>query len=131
MGDGGECGMKFLLDMNLSPAWIETLAEGGWSAVHWRMVGDPAATDATIMAWAVTHGYVVFTHDLDFGTALAATKATAPTVIQIRTQDTMPHTWGSRLLQFLAEHTAVIERGALITIDERKARIRILPFPNS
>jgi len=32
----------------------------------------------------------VFTHDLDFGDILAATGAEAPSVIQVRTEDTTP-----------------------------------------
>lgn len=32
-------------------------------------------------------GYVVFTHDLDFGDILAATNADDPSVIQVRTQN--------------------------------------------
>jgi len=33
--------MKLLLDMNLSPRWIQTLEDQGWEAVHWTSVGDP------------------------------------------------------------------------------------------
>jgi predicted nuclease of predicted toxin-antitoxin system len=29
------------------------------------------------MNWALTNGYIVFTHDLDFGAILAATQANA------------------------------------------------------
>jgi predicted nuclease of predicted toxin-antitoxin system len=39
------------------------------------------------MKWANDNGYVVFTHDLDFGALLATTHAQGPSVIQIRTQD--------------------------------------------
>jgi hypothetical protein len=34
----------------------------------------------------------------------------------------------TRLIETIREHQAVIEKGALVTIDETKARIRILPF---
>ena len=27
--------MKLLIDMNLSPEWIEELQSYGWQAVHW------------------------------------------------------------------------------------------------
>lgn len=27
--------MKFLIDMNLSPDWINVLTKEGWEAVHW------------------------------------------------------------------------------------------------
>jgi predicted nuclease of predicted toxin-antitoxin system len=70
--------MRLLLDMNLSPSWVGFLRESGVEAVHWSTVGDPRASDATIMAWARHGGYVVFTHDLDFSALLAATEATGP-----------------------------------------------------
>lgn len=28
--------MKLLLDMNLSPLWIEFFERNGWAAVHWQ-----------------------------------------------------------------------------------------------
>jgi len=69
--------MKILLDMNLSPEWVEIFARHGWEALHWSKAGDPGATDNTIMEWARVNGYIVFTHDLDFGTILATTRAGA------------------------------------------------------
>jgi predicted nuclease of predicted toxin-antitoxin system len=57
--------MKLLVDMNLSPAWIDFLGARGIEAVHWASVGDPAASDALILDYAASNGFVVFTHDLD------------------------------------------------------------------
>ncbi len=82
--------MKLLIDMNLSPDWVEVFRRNGWEALHWSMVGDPRATDRAIMEWARANGYVVFTHDLDFGALLAVTQLNGPSVIQVRTQDIMP-----------------------------------------
>jgi hypothetical protein len=42
------------------------------------------------MAWALANGYVVFTHDLDFGTMLALTDASGPSVLQVRAQSVLP-----------------------------------------
>jgi predicted nuclease of predicted toxin-antitoxin system len=120
--------MKLLIDMNLSPNWVNTLAEGGWTAIHWQSIGDPRAKDVVIMSWARSNGYIIFTNDLDFGTLLAITRAQGPSVIQARTQDVMPQTLGKRILQILDEHGEVLQKGALITVDETKSRVRILPF---
>lgn len=60
--------IRVLVDMNLSVQWVAALAEHGWHAVHWSQVGQPTAPDAAVLAWASAHGYVVFTHDLDYGT---------------------------------------------------------------
>ena len=120
--------MKLVLDMNLSPIWVDALRQEGVEAVHWQTVGDPRAQDAVIMAWARDNGYIVFTHDLDFGVLLALTQAQSPSVIQVRTQDVMPHKLKSRIVQVLQDYGEALDAGALVTIDEAKSRIRLLPF---
>ena len=60
--------MKLLIDMNLSPGWVEVFKQQGLEALHWSAVGDPRAPDPIIMEWARANEYVLFTHDLDFGT---------------------------------------------------------------
>ena len=59
--------MKIVIDMNLSPQWVQVLMNAGHEAVHWSTIGAPNAPDREIMAWAQANGFVVFTHDLDFG----------------------------------------------------------------
>ena len=120
--------MKILVDMNLSPLWCDALRESGWESVHWSQVGSPRATDREIMGWAHANGFVVFTNDLDFGSILAATRAAGPSVIQVRTQDvSIAHLKDIVVALFLRfEHA--LEAGALITVDEARSRIRILPL---
>jgi predicted nuclease of predicted toxin-antitoxin system len=120
--------MKILIDMNLAPEWVSVLEAAGFETVHWSTVGDPRATDRTIMAWAVTYGYVVFTHDLDFGTLLAINQADAPSVIQVRTQDTLPSSIGNLVIDALRQFQTELKIGALITVDEARAKARILPI---
>jgi predicted nuclease of predicted toxin-antitoxin system len=120
--------MKLLVDMNLSPGWVDLIQQGGWEAVHWFLIGNSRATDQTIMDWARENGFSVFTHDLDFGTILAVTRAQKPSVVQVRTQDVMPQALGNRILQVLRDYEPFIEKGALVTVDEGKSRVHILPF---
>lgn len=72
--------IRILVDMNLSPDWIALLQAHGWPAVHWSEVGNPSVPDRAPMDWVLANEHVVFTHDLDFGTALALTHATGPSV---------------------------------------------------
>lgn len=120
--------MKILLDMNLSPAWTSFLKDAGWEATHWSTVGDPRAPDVVLMAWAREHGYVVFTHDLDFGTMLALTRAPGPSVIQIRCEDITPSGSGALVVRALRQFGETLERGALVVVDEARLRARVLPF---
>jgi predicted nuclease of predicted toxin-antitoxin system len=120
--------MKLLIDMNLSPKWVSVLEEAGWEAVHWSRIGRPDAPDHEILRYAKSNGYVIFTHDLDFGTILAATKADCPSVIQIRAQDVAPQHLGSLVLSALRQFDRHLEEGALVTVDQKKLRARILPL---
>jgi predicted nuclease of predicted toxin-antitoxin system len=120
--------MKILLDMNLPPAWVDFLENHGIQAIHWSNVGSHSASDKEIMTWAKKHGYIVFTHDLDFGAILAASKDNGPSVIQVRTQNVMPNVIGSIVVKAINEFMAEIQSGALISIDVHKSRVRILPF---
>ncbi|MFH1116079.1 MAG: DUF5615 family PIN-like protein [Pseudomonadota bacterium] len=64
--------MRFLIDMNLSPRWVEVFHRHGWAGVHWSSICDPRASDRTLMDRARVNGYVVFTNDLDLGVILDA-----------------------------------------------------------
>jgi len=120
--------VKILIDMNLSPNWVPLLEAEGFESVHWSIVGDPRASDRTILQWALTNHYVIFTNDLDFSAILAATQAAAPSVIQIRGQDVLPTSIGSLVIDVLKQFDSVLEAGALISVDESRARVRILPI---
>ena len=120
--------MRLVIDMNLSPAWVGVFADQGIEAVHWSVIGPANAPDVEIMAWATLHECVVFTHDLDFGTLLRLTTALKPSVIQIRAEDVRPATMGKYVCAAIAQTTADLERGALLTIDPRKNRISLLPL---
>lgn len=120
--------MKFLLDMNISPLWIEVLKSNGWETVHWSQVGDPRAPDRDVLKWAKDNGYVLFTHDLDFGSILAASGDSGPSVIQIRIHNALPDSAGELLVKTVKEHRENLTTGALISIDAVRQRLRILPL---
>ena len=120
--------VKLLIDMNLSPDWISVLDEHGWQAVHWSTVGDPRASDRTIMEWATRHGYTVFTHDLDFGTVLSLTHATGPSVFQVRAQDILRDSLEQAVIAALKQHEADLASGALVVLDQSRTRVRVLPI---
>jgi len=120
--------MKLVVDVNLPPKWVEFLATRGIEAVHWSQVGDLRATDAAIMRWARDGGYIVLTSDLDFSAMLATSGAAEPSVLQVRTQDVFPESLGAQVIRVLLEQSDALESGAIITIDELAARVRILPI---
>jgi len=120
--------IKILIDMNLSPDWVPLLQNAGWQATHWSKVGDPKATDRTIIDWAEANGYIVFTHDLEFGTILALTHKSGPSVLQVRGQNVLPDHMGNLIIAALGQHESDLEAGALAVVEESKNRVRILPI---
>ena len=120
--------MKILVDMNLTPAWVQYFATQHIESAHWSELGDPRALDPEIMEFANDNHFVVFTHDLDFGDILAITHARGPSVIQARVDDPVPETIGDAVVAAIVENAAHLERGALLTIDPDRLRVRILPI---
>ena len=123
--------MKLLVDMNLSPRWVQVLADAGIDAVHWSMLGAANAPDVAIMAFARINDYVVLTHDLDFSAILAATHGDKPSVVQIRSEDVSPFVIGTAVIDALRQMSTELNDGALITIDPSRTRLRLLPLRSS
>jgi predicted nuclease of predicted toxin-antitoxin system len=81
------------------------------------------------MEWARIQGQVVLTHDLlDFGSLLFLANTSAPSVIQIRAEHILPTFVGPAVLETLDVAARMLEAGALVTIDPRRRRIRLLPL---
>ena len=120
--------MRLLIDVNLSVEWVDALARHRHDAIHWAAVGDPRASDVQIMKWARENGRVVFTHDLDFGTLLALTHADGPSVLQVRGQNVLPEHLAPLVVTALDKYESALASGALVVVDERKSRVRVLPL---
>jgi predicted nuclease of predicted toxin-antitoxin system len=123
--------VKLLVDMNLSPSWVERLARHGFEAVHWSTMGAAAAPDVEILTFANEHRFVVITNDLDFSAILAAGAVDGPSVVQLRTQDVLSESAAGIVATALEAHREDIERGALLSIDEAGTRVRVLPLRRS
>lgn len=120
--------MKLLIDMNLSPAWVGFLAGAGLEAVHWSQLGRADASDSEIMAYARANDLVVLTHDLDFSAILAATHGDKPSVVQIRADSLDIGYLGANVISAVLQMRAYLDEGALLTIDPKRFRLRVLPL---
>ncbi len=70
----------------------------------------------------------MFTHDLDFGTMLALTHDTGPSVLQVRGQDILPAAMEGVVIAALRQHEADLASGALVVVDAVRSRVRVLPI---
>jgi predicted nuclease of predicted toxin-antitoxin system len=120
--------MRFLVDMNLSPRWVDFLTAAGHEAVHWVDVGEPNAPDRVILDHAHGNRQVILTQDLDFGTLLAVGGLSTPSVIQFRAQAVLPSDVGEQLLAAIEVSSAHLETGALVTVDPVGHRVTVLPI---
>lgn len=119
--------MRFLIDMNLSPGWVDYLTRAGHHAEHWSTIGPGDAPDDELLAYAARHEQVILTQDLDFGTLLAREGLTT-SVIQFRTQAVLPGDLGPALLAAIDAAQPHLDAGALVTIDPTKHRLTLLPI---
>ncbi|HEY1189689.1 MAG TPA: DUF5615 family PIN-like protein [Gemmata sp.] len=119
---------SILVDMNLSPDWIPVLNTAGHTAVHWSEIGDLHALDPELAQWARDNEHVILTHDLDFGDILAHTRASRPSVVIIRADDPRAAAIGNQVIAALQRHATELASGALVIVDIRRSRVRILPI---
>lgn len=123
--------MRVLVDMNLSPKWAGFLESAGIFARHWSTIGATNAPDSELMRHAATNDYIILTHDLDFGSILAASGGVSPSVVQIRADDLSFAAIGDKVVAALRQMASELADGALITVDARRARLTLLPIPQS
>ncbi len=80
------------------------------------------------MNWARSHGYVLLTHDLDFGAMLSFTKAEGPSIIQVRTLDVRPQIIAPKIAKLINKFERQLIRGAIVVFDDSRERVRMLPL---
>ena len=120
--------MRFLADMGISPATAAFLRDLGHDSLHLSDERLHRAADPDILQKARNEGRVLLTHDLDFGELIAASEAKLPSVIVFRLRDMRPHQVNHYLEQILSDHSDSLEQGAIISVTEKRIRVRSLPI---
>jgi predicted nuclease of predicted toxin-antitoxin system len=121
--------MRILVDMNLTPRWVEHLNAAGHEARHWSSLGSPTAKDREICDYARAQGFVVLTNDLDFPRILAYTGDSGPSVVLLRGEPLVPEVRGVAIVQALADCEKDLRHGAILSLDwSDKPRARVLPL---
>lgn len=120
--------LKLPVDMNLSEKLAQSLRAEGYDCRRWHELGDPKAPDTELFDWAKRNGAVVITRDLDFSAILAATQLDAPSVVQVRCDDSHSKPVFPIVLQALRQCEEQLSRGALVVVTETRLRLRSLPL---
>jgi predicted nuclease of predicted toxin-antitoxin system len=113
----------------MSPSLADSLIAAGHDAMHARDVGLKSAPDVEILAAASAQGRVLITQDTDFGSLIALTAATLPSVVLFRGHVTRrPEGQASLLLANLEQLLEDLEAGAIVVIGDDRLRVRRLPI---
>lgn len=120
--------LKILVDMNLSPGWVPPLLAEGWKTVHWSSIGNADAPDEDLLAWSLDHSFAIFTLDHDFPRILAVFEYELPSVILLRTEESLPVMILHRVVDAIRTFEAELLAGALVVVDEKRSRCRPLPL---
>jgi len=120
--------MKFLADMGISQSSVNWLRQNGYDVIHLREEGLQRTTDAEIVKKATKERRVILTCDLDFGDLMATSAEICPSIIVFRLQNERSENVNRRLEQVLKESSDALEKGAIISVEETRHRVRRLPI---
>ncbi len=123
--------MKFLADMGISPKTITFLQQLGYESIHLFSLGLHQLPDSKILKKARNEGYILLTHDLDFGELVAASQAKLPSVIIFRLKNMHPDEVNRHLNVIITNHTTALEQGVVISVTNNQIRLRSLPIKNN
>jgi predicted nuclease of predicted toxin-antitoxin system len=121
--------VRFLVDANLSPRLTVALADAGHDAVHVADLGMSRATDTEIVEAADRDDRVIISADTDFGTLLAMSGATRPSVLLLRLASPRRVESLAALIQAnLPAVTDALDAGAVVVLEDGRVRVRSLPM---
>lgn len=120
--------MRLVVDMNLSPAWVQLFTQRGWVSIHWSEIGPGNAADVEILRWARENHHVVVTQDLDFTQLLFSTHDTGPSVVLLRIAKEFDADVRDHVLAAMAAAEPILARGALLNVGDKRVRVRRLPI---
>ena len=121
--------MKFLVDQNLSPTLAALLRTAGHDVVHTGDIDLATADDHSIVTTAAQQDRVIVSADTDFGTLLAQSGASSPSVLLLRLRS--PRRVRPLADLLLANLDAVAEdldAEAIVVVEDERVRVRRLPI---
>lgn len=120
--------MRFLADMGISPKAVAFLRGLAHDAVHLHALGLDRLPDSDILELARAENRVLLTHGLDFAELIAAGGETLPSVIMFRLRRMQPDSVNDHMQSIIIQHQESLERGAIVSVVEGQARVRLLPI---
>ena len=120
--------MKLLLDQGLPRSAASLLRAVGIDTVHTGEIGLATTDDESIIQVARQEERIVVTLDADFHALLALSGADKPSVVRIRIEGLRAEPLATLLQALLEERGSELKKGALMTVQPKRVRIRFLPI---
>lgn len=120
--------MRFLADMGVSWRVVQWLRENGHDATHLREQDLHRLPNGDIFTKAANEQRIILTWDLDFTEIVALSNTRIVSAIVFRLLNTRSANVIRRLTRVLAESTQDLEDGAIISVEESRHRVRLLPI---
>jgi predicted nuclease of predicted toxin-antitoxin system len=120
--------MRFLADMGISQGVVTWLQAQGHDAIHLRDQGLHRLENGEIFTKAFRESRITLTWDLDVAEILALSGRHTVSAVIFRLVNTRtPHVI-ERLARVLQESARDLEDGAIISVEEGRHRVRLLPL---
>jgi predicted nuclease of predicted toxin-antitoxin system len=119
--------MRFLVDMCLDVRVAQSLRAQGHDAIHLAEQGLQRLPNGDIFRKAADENRTVLTLDLDFSEIAALTSGSKSSVIVFRLRNPSLSCVTDRLSAVLKESAVAIEKGAVISVEDSRHRVRYLP----
>ena len=119
--------MRFLLDMGVDVRVATWLREHGHEPVHLRDQGLHRLPNGEIFTKAIMENRVILTFDLDFGEIAALARGRKASVVVFRLHNTRTAHVLERLASVLPDCSSILEKGAIVVVEEDRHRVRPLP----
>lgn len=120
--------MRFLVDACVDIRVAEWLRSQKHDAVHLREQELGRITDAEIFRKAVAEDRCIVTSDLNFGEIAALTGGSKGSVVPFRLGDPGYRRVIERPTAVIAGSAGAIAKGAVISVEEARHRVRYLPI---
>src|SRR5712691_10884126 len=120
--------MRFLADMGVSQRVVTWLQEQGHDATHLRDEGLQKLENGEIFTKAFRESRIILTWDLDFTEIVALSKTGTVSAVVFRLMNTRSDHVVERLERVLSESAQDLEEGVIISVEEGRHRVRLLPL---
>lgn len=113
--------------MGVSLEVVRWLRAAGHDAVHLREQSLERLADLQVFTKSIAENRILLTFDLDFGEIAALSKGSPAKVIVFRLRNARAANVIARLSAVILDWGAELDGGAVISVDEGRHRVRLLP----